>query len=243
MHVGEKYILSYEWSPHAGLYNVTAYSPPLPSKEFTSNNIATVELAAGYSTSIFVADDNWPMPPDYDLDYYMFNTDPKHPIEWMHSIEPPQVLTAKLQIYAWDVDEPYEVDEVYFNGHYVGRLWGGDFVWTLNEFTIPASIIRHGTNVVEVYVDKDYVGWYATTIDWANLTIVYVPPEHDIAVTIGAPQYTRVEDSVVLNVTVYNNGLNDEAEIELQLIINGTVHATQHIERLESGGFLKTNFS
>ncbi|MBS7636077.1 PKD domain-containing protein [Candidatus Bathyarchaeota archaeon] len=236
LRVNEAFKISYCWIPEAGLYNVTAYAPPKPFEEFTENNAESFDVAVGHCKSLFVTEDNWPIPPDNDLDYYMFNIDPKHPIEWMHEYEgPPQILMATLQMYALDVNEPYEVDEVYFNGHYIGRLKGTGGLWTLNEFHVPASYIRLGHNIVEVYVDRNYVGWFATAIDWANLTVVYVPYQHDLKVDLEAPKFVQLGSAASLNVTAINLGLSDEADVEVQIYINGALIKSWQIPKLEAG--------
>ncbi|MEM2567729.1 MAG: S8 family serine peptidase, partial [Candidatus Bathyarchaeia archaeon] len=242
LHVGEGFTITYYWSPEPGLYNVTAYTPPSPLEEFTNNNIMSVEVAVGYWSSIFITEDNWPSPPDYDMDSYIFNDDPRHPIEWMHEYAgSPQILKGTLKIMAWDVDLPYEIDEVYFNGQYIGQLTGYPDLWAVSEFNIPASYIQLGKNIVEVYVDKQYIGWYATTIDWANLTIFYIPCNHDLAVHLEAPKFARQGSPTFLNITVYNLGLSDEFEVEAQIYINGTVYS-ELIPEIEAGDSIKISF-
>jgi len=240
---GQSYTISYPWTPTAGLYNVTAYIPPVAGEESIINNVDSAKVLVGFKTSIFVTEDNWPIPPDNDLDYYMFNDDPRHPIEWMHFYKgPTQIIGAKLQIYTWDVDWPYEIDEVYFNGQYVGQLKGANSVWSLNEFWIPAEHIRFGVNIVEVYVDKKYVGWYATAVDWANLTVFYIPYQHDLAVDLEAPKYVQREAQTILNVTVYNVGLNSESNVELQIFVNGSEAYSAIIPFLEPEGVCRQSF-
>jgi thermitase len=235
--------ISYTWAPKAGNYNVTAYTPPVAGEESVTNNVDSASVTVGFKTSIFVTEDNWPTPPDYDLDCYIYNTDPRHPIDWMHFYSgSTKILGAKLQIYTWDVDWPEEVDEVYFNGHYVGQLKGADFIWSLNEFWIPAEHIRFGVNVVEVYVDRKHVGWYGTTVDWANLTVFYIPYQHDLAVGLEAPKYVRRGAQTILNVTVYNLGLNMESDVKLQILVNGSEARSATIPLLEPEEAFSLNF-
>jgi hypothetical protein len=48
------------------------------------------------------------------------------------------------------------------------------------------------------------------------------PPEHDLAVSLGAPSYALSGRSIILNATGLNQGLNDEANVRLQLLIDGS---------------------
>jgi hypothetical protein len=235
----ESYTLNYLWTPFVeGIYNVTAYAPPVLGENITENNRASKFVDVSYRVSIFVTDDNWPIPPDNDLDYYMFNTDPKHPIEWAHSYDLPySVVKATLQIYAYDVDSPDEVDEVYFNGLYIGHLLGADGQWILNEFTVSASYVKSGFNIVEVHVDTTHPGqsWWGMTVDWGNLTIEYLMPEHELAAYLESPTLLRFGDTSLLNATVQNLGLNNETNVELQLLINGTSVRSIVISELLTG--------
>jgi len=72
------------------------------------------------------------------------------------------------------------------------------------------------------------------TLEWAykrrfslilENSLLYTPIKygHDIAVTLKAPALLEPTDSVLLNATVHNRGLNNETGVELQLLINGTV--------------------
>jgi len=59
--------------------------------------------------------------------------------------------------------------------------------------------------------------------------------EHELAVFLDAPSRLEPKDSVLLNATVYNVGLNNERNVELQLLINGTVIDFTIISKLEVG--------
>ncbi len=56
--------------------------------------------------------------------------------------------------------------------------------------------------------------------------------EHDLAVSVEAPDYLAPSTSTVLEATVYNTGLNNETDVELYLSINGMVVAYQLIPEL-----------
>ena len=57
-------------------------------------------------------------------------------------------------------------------------------------------------------------------IEWATPYIRY---QHDLALTLEAPAFLEPDTSVMLNATVHNQGLNNETNVELQLMINSTV--------------------
>jgi subtilisin family serine protease len=236
LHAGASYTINYFWTPTRGLYNVTACAPPLPGEELTFNNVDSVMTSVYNWVSTFVTDDNWPIPPDGDLDYYMYNTDPKHPIEWMHWYDSsPVIVRATLEINVWDVDLPDEVDEVYFNGLYLGRLEGQESQWTVNEFTVPSSYVQFGFNIVEVYVDKNNVGWWGMAVDWAILTVEYLLPDHELSVTLDAPEFLMPGTPIMLNATVHNIGLNDETDVELQLLIDDVMVDSVFVPELLAG--------
>lgn len=233
------YTLNYLWTPTLeGIYNITAYAPHVPGENVTANNWKSKSVEVFCWISVFVTEDNWPIPPDNDLDYFMFNTDPKHPIEWAHwyNLFYP-VLKATLRIYAYDVDSPDEVNEVYFNGLYIGQLQGANDQWTLNSFSVPTSYVQSGINIVTVCVDVTHpdTGNWGTTVDWANLIIQYQVLEHDLAVTLEAPTFLGPGDSSLLNATVLNFGLSNETDVALHLLINGTVVNSTIIPKLLTG--------
>jgi hypothetical protein len=65
-------------------------------------------------------------------------------------------------------------------------------------------------------------------IDWLTLP----RQEHDLAVTLDAPKLFELGNSTVLHATVINNGLNNETDVELYLLINDTVVSNVTIPQL-----------
>lgn len=55
---------------------------------------------------------------------------------------------------------------------------------------------------------------------------------HDLAVTLDAPVFLELGDSVLLNATVRNRGLSNETSVELWLLINGTLVSSATIPEL-----------
>jgi len=90
-------------------------------------------------------------------------------------------------------------------------------------------IIMTDSNIWDSISDVDYdgdVGFYDSdnevlainSINWLSTRY-----EHDIVVSLGAPAYLEPGESSVLNATVYNRGVSNETNVELQLFINDTV--------------------
>ena len=58
---------------------------------------------------------------------------------------------------------------------------------------------------------------------------------HDIAVDLNAPAFLEPGESTLLNATVYNKGLNNETNVELFILINGTEVTSAVIPELLTG--------
>jgi PKD repeat protein len=69
------------------------------------------------------------------------------------------------------------------------------------------------------------------SINW----LLGVRYEHENAVKLEAPDFLEPSDSSLLNATVYNRGLNNETNVELFLLINGTVVNNVTIPELVNG--------
>jgi hypothetical protein len=59
--------------------------------------------------------------------------------------------------------------------------------------------------------------------------------QHELTVSLQAPKYLEPGGSAILNATVRNEGLSDETDVELQLLINGTIVESQTIPLLQNG--------
>ena len=91
-----------------------------------------------------------------------------------------------------------------------------------------------------VDADGDGIGDTPYVIDENNtdrypLMSLWIPPEHDLVVSITAPASLSLGDSSSLKATVTNQGSNDEATVELSLLINGSVSNSTTIPILQSG--------
>jgi len=76
------------------------------------------------------------------------------------------------------------------------------------------------------------------TVSGSILTDTNIPiggGEHDLAVSVKAPDYLAPGTSVSLEATVYNTGLNNMSDVELYLLIDGSIVASTIIPELVVG--------
>ena len=108
---------------------------------------------------------------DNDMDVSLGNVSGIHPIEFNINVATLPQSSVVLSMRALDVDEEDgEVDQVYLNGHYLGRLTGANNVWSVTAFNVDPAWLVAGQNLVRVDVDTsgDFTQW-VTTIDWAQM--------------------------------------------------------------------------
>ena len=76
-------------------------------------------------------------------------------------------------------------------------------------------------------------------IDYNTIEIVFdnfeLGQDHELRVSLEAPDVLKPDESSLLNATVYNIGSTNETDVELQLLINGTVKKSETIDELENG--------
>lgn len=96
--------------------------------------------------------------------------------------------TAKITFPAFDIDQPAEVDHVYFNGHFLGTVQGADSQWVLNTFTVPIEWVKfgraaagfnmEGLNKLEIRIDQasgSAENW-CMSVDWVQLQFDAIAP-------------------------------------------------------------------
>ncbi|RZB28943.1 MAG: hypothetical protein AEth_01547 [Candidatus Argoarchaeum ethanivorans] len=89
--------------------------------------------------------------------------------------------------------------------------------------------------------DNNY-GW--GVVDAMFALPMAIPQEHDIKVSLlFIPEYIKINKSIPINSTIFNNGLNNETNITVQLLINGSIDATKTITSLDSGTNCSVNFT
>jgi len=76
-------------------------------------------------------------------------------------------------------------------------------------------------------------------IDW----LMGMTYQHDLAVRIDAPRYLEPGENSVLNATVYNVGLDNETDVELELLINDAVVGNATIANLANGTSYTMSYS
>ncbi len=92
-------------------------------------------------------------------------------------VETSNIKSATLTLSVYDVDIPGssgcgpEIDQVYFNGHYLGTLTGANSQWSTCTFTVNPSYIIEGANSVKIYIDTTGSGCWCVECDWGELTV------------------------------------------------------------------------
>lgn len=134
--------------------------------------------------------------------------------------------TVCPQDYSWD---PEDLSE----GIYVA----------LSDFRESAIVVHRGVAFI-----GHWVGYYSNTYDLqlmynAIIWSKYQVPEHDIKVTLEAPDHLEPNQTTSINATVSNLGLNNETDVELQLLINGTEVASETLDELINGSGYTINYS
>jgi hypothetical protein len=80
--------------------------------------------------------------------------------------------SVSLTIRAWDVDEEQgELDNVYLNGHLLGKLTGANNVWSTTVYNISTlAWVTTGNNLVQIKPDVNNDGW-VTGARWGQILI------------------------------------------------------------------------
>jgi thermitase len=79
---------------------------------------------------------------------------------------------------------------------------------------------------------------FTNLIDWMSPKY-----DHDLLVTLGAPGFLEPGSLSLLNATVRNRGLSNETDVELQLLINGSIVDETTIPELTTGQAFTLSFS
>ncbi|WP_418320779.1 PEP-CTERM sorting domain-containing protein [Piscinibacter sakaiensis] len=121
----------------------------------------TIDHTSGQANTYFVPDDNLKL----QSPYWRNGT---QDWGWTHNAITDPFTTATLNISAYDVDSPFEVDNISaWNGTdwvLLGPLQGFDETWSFAEFTLDNSFfgsIQSGLQV-KVDIDVDNDGWLLT---------------------------------------------------------------------------------
>ena len=97
---------------------------------------------------------------------------------WTHTFNPPETVdlmkSATLAIEAWDVDA-IEVDVVSRNGTVLGKLSGGNEVWSTTVIDLPNSALDDlldGTMNIWLNIEAERnIAWFAVALGSSTLTV------------------------------------------------------------------------
>ena len=137
--------------------------------------------------------------------------------------------SAILTLYVFDVDEdgspPPEIDEVYFNGNYVGNLTGANGDWSTSVFFLDTGDVVAGNNLVEIQIDTatNSEGRWCVATAWGQLLIDGGTGEAEIAGIDHDPCYVigeEVQIDVVFSINVNTSG---NFRLETNLVDPGNI--------------------
>jgi len=117
--------------------------------------------------------------------------------------------------------------------HYDREFW--DAVLGEDIFNIGiANQDSKEDNAGRVGIEGDRYCYYEINLFGDPELMIMLPlaDEHELTVVLDAPVYLEPGDSSLLNATVYNRGSNNESDVELFLMINGTTVESGTISEL-----------
>jgi hypothetical protein len=108
---------------------------------------------------------------------------------WTHTFSPPgptpaTITSATLEIRAWDVDFPSEINIIFGNGPggtNIGTLQGGDDIWTTSILSLSPDLFTDLTDGnIDIWMDIDSANTFnmdmwAVTLESSKLTVTYNP--------------------------------------------------------------------
>lgn len=141
--------------------------------------------------------------------------------------------TAKLTLPVYDIDQPAEVDYVYFNDHFLGQLTGSNGTWSMNTFTIPIEWVNFGKdaltanlpgdNTVKIAIDQasgSSENW-CMSVDWVELQFDAVAPIF-LVHGIAAQSDTWVGADITAPIPDYLQSLGIPFSYDINLSPNGS---------------------
>jgi hypothetical protein len=276
---GTSYTLSHPWTPSdVGVYNVTAYAPPVSDENITVNNVNTRYVHVQYPL-INPIEGQYA---NYILKYYSSSGYLTGTGYWNLTygryVEP-----YKINVTWWQKD-PYGYIYTYYmivntmNRYVESGIWAGLWYpgWIETDINIGSTIkllystatvngsrmILFGPRAVDCWEIPylymyPYTFWYDkasglwirmdTWNPYTNERIELIlietnvpigtTYEHDLGVTLDAPQHLQPGETSLLNATVYNVGLSNETDVEFQLLINNTIKRRILISNFTAGTY------
>jgi hypothetical protein len=118
---------------------------------------------------------------------------------WTHTFSPPgptpaSIISATLEIRAWDVDFPSEIDIMLGGGpggNNIGSLQGGDDIWTTTTLTLTSDLFADLLDGnIDIWMDIDSsntlnMDMWAVTLESSKLTVTYAPIPAPGAIVMG----------------------------------------------------------
>lgn len=103
-------------------------------------------------------------------------------------------------------------------------LTGGQYV-AMGHFNESAIVTYRGLVYISPWLEDipTYFIFPLQLLYNAILWSHYQAPQHDLEVSLEAPSYLQPGDSVLLNATVFNMGLNDETNVELDMLLDNSM--------------------
>ncbi|MFX1253244.1 MAG: S8 family serine peptidase [Promethearchaeota archaeon] len=256
---GETEVLSYSWLPVVpGTYEIMVYVLPVMDDLFFENNEVSKDVIAAYPMLnfelgdyiYFVFDDGYSF--HFTYEYFI---DPVH--VYMTTIIDDAYHWLSVNIITGFVED----GSTWVGTYYLGQI-GTDYTVgdTVNHFSTTGTIVgtayfdwdgmtleawdiyiaswdvnvyyHKGTGIWLHYFDNIYA--YAGNMVDTNM-ITWVPPEHDLVASLLVSPMIPLNEPTMLEATVYNRGLNDEADVELQIRINGVLVSSATYPMLPMG--------
>ncbi len=103
----------------------------------------------------------------------------------------------------------------------VSQMGDGRVIGLADQDTINDQYIPFGSNLA---LANNIIDWLAGEVH-----------EHELAVRLDAPSYLEPGQASFLNATVRNRGLSNETNVDIQLIINGTIVSNVTVVELVKG--------
>ncbi len=108
---------------------------------------------------------------------------------WTHTFSPPgptpsEIISATLEIRAWDVDFPAEINIIFGSGSSgtnIGTLQGGDDIWTTSILPLSSDLFTDLTDGnIDIWMDIDSsnpynMNMWAVTLESSKLIVTYNP--------------------------------------------------------------------
>ncbi len=264
LNVGDNGSFSYSWSPSLlGTYNISVYASPVLDETYTANNriikyvyvrypIISYDLG-DFIEMNFVADGtpiiNFTYTTEIDpthiridfgngYDWFIVNTLTRYissGTTWVGYYYMGQIETG-LKIgdsVKWYATTGIVNNTVYYN-------WDGMLLEAWN-LTIAEGVFAYYHKTTGIWL---YYNEFGTEIEMVNTSfIVWQPPEHELRASLRAPGIIPVNNATFVNVTVYNEGRNNETNVEVQLWINDSMESSQIFLSVNSGTEVTLSYS